>query len=106
MGVVDEVEACVRLEYERLVRVVAVATGSVPAAQDAVRAALVRALERASRGGEFTHLAGWVVTVALSLPIWGEHQLGSRVRTRPPRTRSSALVIAPDTFAFDPTTSS
>jgi RNA polymerase sigma-70 factor (ECF subfamily) len=80
MGVLDDVEACVRLESERLVRVVAVATGSVPAAQDAVQGAFARALERAARGGEFTHLAGWVVTVALNLARSGRRR--ARVEAR------------------------
>jgi RNA polymerase sigma-70 factor, ECF subfamily len=80
MGVVDDVELCVRLEYERLVRVVAVATGSVPAAQDAVQEAFARALERAARGGEFTHLAGWIVTVALNVARSGRRR--ARVEAR------------------------
>jgi RNA polymerase sigma-70 factor (ECF subfamily) len=89
MGAVDEVEACVRLDYERLVRVLAVATGSVPAAQDAVQEAFARAWERASRGGEFTHLSGWVVTVALNLVRGGRRRARAEVR-------ASGRLVAPN----------
>lgn len=97
MGSVDEVEACARLEYERLVRVVAVATGSVPAAEDAVQEAFARAWERASRGVEFTHLAGWVVTVALNLARSGRRRGRAEARAR---IRETFDLVAPDVDAL------
>jgi RNA polymerase sigma-70 factor (ECF subfamily) len=82
MAAADDVEACVRLEYERLVQVVAVATGSVADAQDAVQEAFARAWERAVRGGDFTHLSGWVVTVALNVVRGGRRRAGIEAKSR------------------------
>jgi DNA-directed RNA polymerase specialized sigma24 family protein len=82
MGSVDEVEACVRRDYARLVRAVAVVTASTPAAEDAVQEAFARAWERASRGKEFSHLAGWVATVALNLARSGRRRLLVERRAR------------------------
>jgi RNA polymerase sigma factor (sigma-70 family) len=62
----DEVEALARTEYERLVRAVTMACGSLTLAEDAVQEAFARAWRRADEGGTFSHLAGWVVTVALN----------------------------------------
>ena len=62
----QEVEAVARTEYRSLVRAVALSCGSLPAAEDAVQEAFARAWERAARGEETRHLAGWVVTVALN----------------------------------------
>jgi len=67
MTTVDDVEACVRAQHDRLVRAVAVVTGSVAGAEDAVQEAFARAWTRADRGDDFTHLAGWVATVALNV---------------------------------------
>lgn len=63
---VDELTELIEKDYGRLVGVVAVACGSTGLAEDAVQEALVRAWERAARGVEFEHLAGWVVVVALN----------------------------------------
>ncbi len=54
-----EVERCVRSEFERLVQAVAVVTGSVPAAQDAVLEALAgRGSERRKASSSFTWRGG------------------------------------------------
>jgi len=66
MPVDEEIEACVRADYARLVAVVAVVTGSRASAEDAVQEAFAKAWERAARGQRFDHLAAWVVTVALN----------------------------------------
>jgi RNA polymerase sigma-70 factor (ECF subfamily) len=65
-GVDGEIEDCIRSEYRRLVGAVAVLTGSTSAAEDAVQEAFARAWERSRRGETFTHLPGWVATVALN----------------------------------------
>ena len=61
------IERLVREEHARLVRAVALACGSVPAAEDAVQEALARAWDRLTTGGAIDHLGGWVVTVAMNL---------------------------------------
>lgn len=77
-----ELERCVREEYPRLVRVVSLVTGSTPIAEDAVQEALARAWERASRGERFTHLPGWVVTVALNQARSGHRRTASEREVR------------------------
>jgi RNA polymerase sigma-70 factor, ECF subfamily len=61
-----DIERCVREEYDRLVGLVALVTGSVVLAEDSVQEAFARAWERSLRGQEFTNLPGWVATVALN----------------------------------------
>ena len=61
-----EIEDCIRSEYRRLVGAVSLVTGSTAAAEDAVQEAFARAWERSRRGQTFTHLPGWVATVALN----------------------------------------
>ena len=58
-----DVRSFVEAHYPRLVRAVALACGSVPAAEDAVQEALARAWSR-RRAPE--DLGAWVVTVALN----------------------------------------
>ena len=61
------VEAVVRAEYVRLVRVVA-SVVRIVARGRGCRAGSARSCVGTNRGGEeFDHLAGWVVTVALNL---------------------------------------
>ena len=62
----DEIERCIDSQYERLVRVLWVVTGSLPDAEEAVQEAFARAWERRRKGLDFDHLAGWVATVALN----------------------------------------
>lgn len=67
MTVADDLEACIRLQYDNLVGAVSMVAGSVPLAEDAVQEAFAKAWERTQRGESFDHLAGWVATVALNL---------------------------------------
>jgi RNA polymerase sigma-70 factor (ECF subfamily) len=59
--------AFVEEEYARLVRAVALVSGSTTAAEDAVQEALARAWERSRRGEVIESLGRWTVTVALNL---------------------------------------
>jgi len=66
---VDEVElrTFLRERYPRLVAAVALVTGDLTFAEDAVQEAIVRAWERSERGDEIAALDRWVATVALNL---------------------------------------
>jgi RNA polymerase sigma-70 factor (ECF subfamily) len=81
MAVEGEIEHCIGAEYERLVGVVSVVTGSVPLAEEAVQEAFARAWERAHRGHRFDHLAGWVATVALNQARSGRRRVRTEQRT-------------------------
>lgn len=94
------IEDCIRSEYRRLVGAVTVVTGSPAAAEDAVQEAFARAWERSRRGETFTHLAGWVATVALNHARRGHRRRGAeeralvRLTAAPARTaRSTADVV-------------
>lgn len=82
MGGVEEVEHCIREQYDRLVRVVSLACGSTPMAEDAVQEAFARAWERAGRGDDPHHLVGWVVTVALNHTRSAYRRMGAEGRAR------------------------
>jgi RNA polymerase sigma-70 factor (ECF subfamily) len=68
------------------VNAVALASGSYPAAEDAVQEALVRAWIRSERGGSIESLPAWVASVALNLTRSGwrrsaaERRASRRVR--------------------------
>jgi RNA polymerase sigma-70 factor (ECF subfamily) len=62
-----EIRAFLAEEYPRLVNAVALASGSCPAAEDAVQEALVRAWIRSERGDPIGSLPAWVAAVALNL---------------------------------------
>jgi RNA polymerase sigma-70 factor (ECF subfamily) len=93
---VDEValQEFLHMRYPRLVAAVALATGSRPAAEDAVQEALLRAWERSERGEVIESLNAWVTTVALNLARSGLRRLRSERRART-RLRGSALVEDP-----------
>ena len=56
-----------RDDYPRLVNAVALLTGDLPAAEDAVQEALVRAWIRSDRGDVIDSLPAWVAVVAMNL---------------------------------------
>src|SRR5262249_38234160 len=68
-GRVDEVElrGFLREHYARLVGAVALVTGDLASAEDAVQEAIVRAWERTDRGEEIVALDRWVAAVAMNL---------------------------------------
>jgi RNA polymerase sigma factor (sigma-70 family) len=63
----EEFRAFVEAEYAHLVRAVALVTGSLAGAEDAVQEALARGWERTLRGEIIESLGKWTVTVALNL---------------------------------------
>jgi RNA polymerase sigma-70 factor (ECF subfamily) len=82
-----EIRAFLAEEYPRLVNAVALASGSDPAAEDAVQEALVRAWIRSERGDPIESLPAWVAAVALNLTRSGwrrslaERRANRRLRT-------------------------
>lgn len=81
---VDEValQEFLHTAYPRLVAAVALASGSRPAAEDAVQEALLRAWERSEAGEEIRSLNAWVTAVALNLARSGLRRLRSERRAR------------------------
>jgi RNA polymerase sigma-70 factor (ECF subfamily) len=97
-----EIERCIRSEYQRLVGAVAVVTGSTAAAEDAVQEAFARAWERSRRGETFTHLPGWVATVALNHARRGHRRRQAEDRAVVRLTAAPARVARPtDAAAVD-----
>ncbi len=74
---VDEValREFLHTDYPRLVAAVALASGSRPAAEDAVQEALLRAWQRSEKGEDIASLNAWVTTVALNLSRSGLRRL-------------------------------
>jgi RNA polymerase sigma-70 factor (ECF subfamily) len=66
---VDEVELrdFLREQYARLVGALALVTGELASAEDAVQEAIVRAWERSDGGEEIIALDRWVATVAMNV---------------------------------------
>ena len=85
-----EIHGFLAQEYPRLVNAVAMASGSYPAAEDAVQEALVRAWIRSERGDPLDSLPAWVAAVALNLTRSGwrravaERRAGRRVHALGP----------------------
>ena len=97
-----EIEDCIRTEYRRLVGAVAVVTGSTAAAEDAVQEAFARAWERSRRGQTFTHLPGWVATVALNHARSGHRRRQTEQRALVRLTAAPARAVRPtDAVAID-----
>jgi RNA polymerase sigma-70 factor, ECF subfamily len=63
---VIDLDDFVARDYERVVRAVALATGDVDGARDAVQEALAKAIENDNRGGEIERPAAWITAVALN----------------------------------------
>jgi RNA polymerase sigma factor (sigma-70 family) len=61
-----EIRGFLARDYPRVVNAVALASGSYPAAEDAVQEALVRAWMRSERGERLESLPAWVAAVALN----------------------------------------
>ena len=79
-----EVEQLVEVEFDRFVRIVASACGSVSVAEDATATAFALAWEREARGEAFTNLSGWVMTAALrrTRSVWRRRQAEARAYER------------------------
>jgi RNA polymerase sigma factor (sigma-70 family) len=69
-------------DYPRLVNAVALASGSYPAAEDAVQEALVRAWMRSERGERVESLPAWVAAVALNQTRSGWRRATAERRAR------------------------
>ena len=83
--------------YPRLVAAVALASGSRPAAEDAVQEALLRAWERSERNESIESMNAWVMTVALNLARSGLRRV---IAERKARSRLQGMargdVIGPE----------
>ena len=81
-----EIRGFLSRDYPRLVNAVALASGSYPAAEDAVQEALVRAWMRSERGEQVESLPAWVAAVALNLTRsgWRRTMAERRARRRLP----------------------
>jgi RNA polymerase sigma factor (sigma-70 family) len=79
-------------DYPRVVNAVALASGSYPAAEDAVQEALVRAWMRSERGEHLKSLPAWVAAVALNHTRsgWRRAMAERRARHRMPGTGAPA----------------
>ncbi|MBA3738417.1 MAG: hypothetical protein H0W97_07590, partial [Actinobacteria bacterium] len=77
-----EIRGFLARDYPRLVNAVALASGSYPAAEDAVQEALVRAWIRSERGEHVESLPGWVAAVALNLTRSGWRRTMAERRAR------------------------
>jgi RNA polymerase sigma factor (sigma-70 family) len=84
------VEEFLRVGYRRVVAAVALVSGSLAIAEDAVQEAIVRAWERSRTSNDIESLESWIATVALNL---------SRSRLRRIRIEHRALphLVQPDT---------
>jgi RNA polymerase sigma-70 factor (ECF subfamily) len=69
-------------DYPRLVAGVAMVTGSLPAAEDAVQEALARAWERSERGERIESLPAWVMRVAMNLSRSRFRRMRAEARAR------------------------
>ena len=86
-----------RDDYPRLVNAVALLTGDLPAAEDAVQEALVRAWIRSDRGDVIESLPAWVAVVAMNLTRSGWRRVTAERRAR----ARLASVVADDSRSVD-----
>jgi len=87
-----EIRGFLSRDSPRLVNALALASGSYPAAEDAVQEALVRAWMRSERGEQVESLPAWVAAVALNLTRsgWRRAMAERRARRRFPERSVSA----------------
>jgi RNA polymerase sigma-70 factor (ECF subfamily) len=95
-----EIRAFLRASYARLVGAVALVTGDLAAAEDAVQEAIVRAWERSERGDEIDALDRWVAAVAMNLSRSGLRRLRVERRARY-RLLDAGTQAAPSDDAVD-----
>lgn len=62
----EDLDRLVEHDYVRLVRAVALFSGTLEGAEDAVQEALARAMEQVRKGRRIEHLGPWVVTTAFN----------------------------------------
>ena len=86
-----------RDDYPRLVNAVALLTGDLPAAEDAVQEALVRAWIRSDRGDVIESLPAWVAVVAMNFTRSGWRRVTAERRAR----ALLASVVADDSRGVD-----
>lgn len=92
-----EIRGFLARDYPRLVNAVALASGSYPAAEDAVQEALVRAWMRSERGERVESLPAWVAAVALNQTRSGwRRAMAERRARRLSHERSGSVVSAPN----------
>ena len=89
-----DLEEFLRDGYRRVVGAVALVSGSLATAEDAVQEALVRAVERSNGPDDIEALEPWVVTVALNLSR-------SRLRTLLVERRARPKLVQPPTAPPD-----
>jgi RNA polymerase sigma factor (sigma-70 family) len=96
-----EIRGFLSRDYPRLVNAVALASGSYPAAEDAVQEALVRAWMRSERGERVESLPAWVVAVALNETRSGWRRALAERRARRRLPERSVSVVAPSEDHID-----
>ncbi|MGH2680280.1 MAG: RNA polymerase sigma factor [Actinomycetota bacterium] len=82
-------------DYPRVVNAVALASGSYPAAEDAVQEALVRAWIRSERGQQVESLPAWVAAVALNQTRSGWRRAMAERRARSRLVERAGAAAAP-----------
>jgi RNA polymerase sigma factor (sigma-70 family) len=97
-----EIRGFLSRDYPRLVNAVALASGSYPAAEDAVQEALVRAWMRSERGDPIGSLPAWVAAVALNQTRsgWRRAMAERRARRRLPEP-SGSMAVTPSEDRVD-----
>jgi RNA polymerase sigma-70 factor (ECF subfamily) len=90
-----DLEEFLRDGYRRVVGAVALVSGSLATAEDAVQEALVRAVERSQGPNDIESLEPWVVTVALNLSR-------SRLRRLIVERRARSKLVEPTPGSPDP----
>ena len=96
-----EIRGFLSRDYPRLVNAVALASGSYPAAEDAVQEALIRAWIRSERGEGVESLPAWVAAVALNLTRSGRRRTMAERRARRRSAERSVVAAAPSEEHMD-----